>query len=286
MTLRSVGAGLCVAILVSAGEKSLYAADYYGALKDYFKRTFRGEPIVPTPYGADARFAPKRMWIYTEDAINKVDGTGTRKGWIPLMDGRTIYNDQLVPLYSDPVTLPVSSEERHVKWGIALSLLGKLGGDTGTAELGTDWDRGLEVSIDMGSAEVYQGDYYQFLLAQQLNRTLIDNMNNILLERFNNKMPDRRLIIGALRVKGAKISVSQTAKTTATLGGNVVSWLSKLGLSWDSQKKATDTLTLDDWRYVGVTMLKMNESGLVGSTAEAPDDLRTFSARWEGIRNK
>lgn len=113
------------------------------------------------------------------------------------------------------------------------------------------------------------------------HREVIGGLNTVLRDRFK-KVPDRRVIIAAIRAKSTAIEVS--SQSALNLGANVElgQVMGELGFRWDSSKGTYRSLESDDWRYIAYQAQITNDQGEI-STAEGTADEYETSLRSENF---
>ena len=250
--------------------------DYYTKIKDFLQENMKGEGFIPTPYGADTRFAPKSIWIYHNKIAKDKDRAQEIKAWVLLSSGRAIYTDDFSPVKKSKVKLPTDKTTLSNKLALTLSLTGNL--PVASAELSTDFlkEKGIDIDINLGSSEIEYCEYFDMLLAQNANAHIVDQMNSILRMKFGKKIPPRRVIVSALRVKNASFNfktkdnkiVNFDAGIDADKVKIVTNFAARLGLKWDKEKKVFRSLELDDWKYIAFQAIFTDETGKISSAKE------------------
>lgn len=251
------------------------AEDFYKNLAAFFEKTFPGEGFVPTPYGADDRFAPRTIWIYVNNVNSKPWRKTQGKAWIAFSNGGSVYSESLVPLKHRPINTQTWSLDTKTKWSLAAALSGAAQGTTVNADLDALLSKNLGVEIDLGSVEVEYGFYFDFLQAQQINKTALSLMTTALVQRYGaDNLPDRRVIVGAIKVNGAKITVAP--ESSASLTADVSAALQKLGFQFSADRKAVKTLEVAGPQYIAYQALIADKTGQI-STADAATNESEFA---------
>jgi len=251
------------------------AEDFYKNLASFFEKSFPGEGFVPTPYGADDRFAPRTIWIYVNNVNAKPWRNSQGKAWIAFSNGGSVYSDSLVPLKHRPINTQTWSLDAKTKWALTAALSGAAQGTTVNTDLDAVLAKNLSVDIDLGAVEVEYAYYFDFLQAQQINKTALSIMTAALVQRYGaDKIPDRRVIVGAIKVTGAKITVTPESNTSITAG--VTAALQKLGFQFSADRKAVKTLEIAGSQYIAYQSLIADKTGQI-STADAGADESEFT---------
>lgn len=268
-------ATMMIVVVVGLISPRVYAEDFYKTLASFFTKTFPGEGFVPTPYGADDRFAPRTIWIYVNSSNTKPWRASQGKAWVAFSNGGSVYSENLVPLKRRPINTQLWSLDSKTKWSLAAALTGAAQGTTVKADLDAVLAKNVAVQIDLGTVEVEYGYYFDFLQAQQINKTALSLMTSALVQRYGaENLPERRVIIGAIKVTGAKISVSP--ESTASVTADVTAALEKLGFQFSADRKAVKTLEIPGPAYIAYQALIADKTGQI-STADADSSEAEFA---------
>lgn len=265
--IRRISAMTALLLLLIATTSDVSADQFYSNLANFFQQTFPGEGFVPTPYGADDRFAPKTIWIYLPHVAGKPWKNNKEKAWVAFSNGRAIYPDAIVEVKRRPINTQTWKLEGKTKWALAAALNGQVTGTAVDADIDFVHSKNLTLDIDLGETEVEYGYYFDFLHAQVVNQQTLQAMSTLLSQRFGEgNIPDRRVVIAALRVRNANITAKPESSTS--IGAEVVAALQRLGFSWNSEKKVAQSLKTDQWRYIAYQALISDKAGRISSASE------------------
>lgn len=260
---------MAVMLLVAGSSEVTAGENLYKRMKKFFDENFTGEGFLPAPYGADDRFAPRTIWLLTENAQKKPWKTGKTKAWVAFSDGRAVYSDDLVPIRRREISTQAWDLDKDTKWSLTAALSGKLATEDAEAGLEAARAKELEVDIDLGSVEIEYAFYYDMLMAQAINGANLGIMNQILGDRFGDDIPDRRVILSAVRVKGGRVTVRSKTDVdlSAEAKGKLGEVLGNLGLSYEKDKNVFKSLAIDEWKYVGYQAMMADKATGKISTA-------------------
>lgn len=239
-------------------------------LTKYYKSALPGEAFVPTPYGADARFKPKTIWLYLDNFQASPQKPKRQNAWVAASSGEAIFDSVYAPIHIEPVSLPVSSMDSLTKFGVTASLAGTLSAVDVQAGMNLAKSHGVDLDIDLGTTQVEYVYYLDMLTAQDVNTGAVAALNNVLKTRFGRDVPLRRVITAALRTRGASVSVKNTSSTDFSASADLTSFLSKLGFTFSKERNAFDKITFDDWRYIAYQSRYTDKDGKVSTALDAP----------------
>ena len=266
-------------VIILLSQNAYAGSSYYKELKEYFKENFKGESFVPTPYGADKRFAPKSIWIYLDKfAIDKV---GQRKvtGWAVLSSGKVIYTDDVVPVQRAEIQLPITKADIEKKVALSLALSGNI--KIVNAKIDSKFlkENNVYIDINIGNSQIEFCYYLDMLLSQDLNEHILSQVNNRL-NKIYKKPPKRKVVLSAIRVKDTKIKFvnkdGHEVDFSAEIGAAKFKILkdigAKLGFEWDNTKKRFTTIELDDWKYIAFQSIFTDPTGKISSKPEQVEE--------------
>lgn len=247
-----------------------YSDDFYTRLNGFFRNSLPEEGFLATPYGADDRFAPKTIWIQVPNASGKTWRGNKQKAWIPLSSGMAVYTETLVPLKRRPIAVKTQQLDDATKLALAAAVTGKTqAGDIGV-NLSALKSKSVDVAINLNEVEVEYGYYLDFLNAQAVNQHILAAMTDLLQKTFN-PMPPRRVITGALRVKGATVIVGGAGAASVNADVALKPWLEQLGFQWNASRQAFESLsTGPEWKYIAYQSLLTDPSGKISSGDDTP----------------
>lgn len=276
MRKTAVLLGAIMLVLLSSPQAEGADKKFYKKLQEFISANFPGEGFIANPYGADARFKPKTIWIYGTHVLKQPWKTGTQKAWLVASNGESIYPESLVPIVTDQIDPETWKIDKDSKWGLAASLAGKIDLGSIDADLDLAIQNGLEVSIDLGTVEVQYAYYFDMVMAQDLNGQILVIYNKILKEQHG-EIPDRRVMTAAIRVKDAEITVNTANGSKLDLGLGLGTLLGKLGLNWDKNKKVYRSLKTTGWKYIAYqALLADKETGTIGYSPVESDQAYTY----------
>jgi len=264
--MRSVIASMVAAISLAAFPA------YCGNLEElnlYFKNSLPGEAFVATPYGADARFKPKTIWLYLDNFQASPQKPKRQHAWVAASSGEAIYDRILAPLHVSEVSMPMSSADQKTKYGVTAALAGTLSAVDIDAGVGAALSKGVELDVDLGLTEIEYVYYFDMLSAQIMNTTQLTSFNNVLKASYGRDIPVRRVITGALRSKGGSIVVKNTKNVDFSADAELTSFLSKLGFTYVRERNSFDKLVFNEWRYIAYQSRYTDKDGKITGAADA-----------------
>lgn len=259
------------------------ADDVYDAMKRFLDQNFKGEGFLPTPYGADDRFAPKSVWVYLENAQAKGWKSATTKAWLVFSSGESLYPASTVPLRTRRVNTQRLSVDAQSKLALVVSLTGEADSNLTSAALKALAEKSVQAEIVWGDVEVEYCYYFDMLQAQSVNDAALKVMTKLLQDRFGGKAPERRVITAALRVRNAVVSLSSKSGVDLSADVSLSSVLTGLGFAVQGAKKSTAILELGpSWQYLGYQALVSDEAGKVSSLS-SEGGTKDFTTRDENL---
>lgn len=264
---------IALGILVT-GLGRLNGASLKDGIAVMLKENFPDYNFIPTPFGADKRFAVKTVWVFHETFQRAGDSNRTTRGWAAFSDGGAIYPDTHVKVHRDPVTLTTINQSNSRRLSLAASILGTIQTLESSAEVKAALERQFSITVDIGNAEIEYAWYNDFLLSQEIYEANLNRVAEMLKRRFGS-VPSVRVISTSLRVKDSKISIITSGEIDANLFGKVATYLSNLGFSYSKKMKSFDKLVIGDWRYIGYEAIIARKGSMaIGSGASnLPEDV-------------
>ena len=255
---------LCIALHIPTTADAESA--YYESIREFLKENLPGEAFLPTPYGADSRYQPKSIWIYLRDYQNSSRRIRRTNAWVIASSGAAVFDG--VQTYSQPINLPVRESDKKRKLELAAALNGTVSGENFEAELDALLSSGADIDVDFGEVTIEYVNYFDLLMAQNRNQSVIEDLESLLTARYGQSSPPQRVITAALKVKDATFRVKST--DAAGFGVGVRAFLSSLGFKFNAERNEFDVLTFTDWRYIAYQAKYSDEFGLI-SSGEDPE---------------